>query len=196
MEEIPSSPTKVRTIVLFSMLFALLGAVVVFAYFSTFTRPLTTVIVVRHAEKNIEPNNSNPNLSPAGQQRAQELARILEGSGVNAIYATQFLRTQQTALPLASKLGQQVIQVDSSDTGGLVNKLVAHRGGTFFVVGHSNTVPAIIKALGGPAYPEIPDNEYDNMFVVTIYRTGKAQVTKLKFGSPSASGGGPMMTRP
>src|SRR5213078_1679446 len=105
MDETPEPRTRLRTIIVFSMLFALLGAVVVFAYFATFNRPVTTVILVRHAEKNIEPNNPDPDLSAVGQARSQELARMLSGAGVNAIYATNFKRTQQTVQPIASQLG-------------------------------------------------------------------------------------------
>src|SRR4030095_14351548 len=114
MNEEPAEPrTKLRTIVVFSMLFAVLGAVVVFAYFATFSRPVTTVILVRHAEKNIEPNNPNPNLSPAGEARAQELVRILGSSGITAIYASQFVRTQQTVQPLATRLGLPITQIEA-----------------------------------------------------------------------------------
>jgi broad specificity phosphatase PhoE len=90
------------------MLFAVLGAVVVFAYWTTFRRPVTTVIVIRHAEKKIEPDNPDPDLSPAGQARAQELVRMFSDAGINAIYATQYKRTQQTVKPLADKLGLAV----------------------------------------------------------------------------------------
>src|SRR5216684_4306220 len=92
-----------KTALVFLMLFALLGAVVVFGYFSTFNRPLTTIILIRHAEKNIEPNNPDPDLSPAGQARAQEIVRMFGDAGVSAIYATQYKRTQQTVKPLADK---------------------------------------------------------------------------------------------
>src|SRR3989454_12655624 len=104
--EVTNEPrTRIKTIVVFSMLFALLGAVVVFAYFATFRRPVTTVILIRHAEKVIDPNNNDPDLSPAGQTRAQELVRMFGDAGINAIYATQYKRTQQTVKPLADKLG-------------------------------------------------------------------------------------------
>ncbi|PYS80691.1 MAG: hypothetical protein DMF70_10390, partial [Acidobacteria bacterium] len=82
-----------KTVLVFSMLFAVLGAVVVLAYYATFSRPVTTVILIRHAEKIIDPNNSHPDLSPAGQARAHELARMFGDSGINAIYATQYKRT-------------------------------------------------------------------------------------------------------
>ena len=190
MDETPEPRTRLRTIVVFSMFFAVLGAVVVFAYFATFSRPLTTVILVRHAEKNIEPNNPDPDLSPAGQLRAQELVRVLGAAGVNAIYGTQYKRTQQTARPLADRLGLPVNIIDAKKTQDLVNSIrTTNRGQTVFVAGHSNSVPEIITALGGGSFPEIPDSEYDNMFIVTIYKSGSAKVTKIKYGSASPAAG-------
>src|SRR3989454_12480696 len=112
MKETPEPRTRLRTIVVFSMLFAVLGAVVVFAYFATFRRPVTTVILIRHAEKVIDPNNADPDLSPAGQTRAQELVRMFGDAGINAIYATQYKRTQQTVKPLADKLGLATTRVN------------------------------------------------------------------------------------
>jgi broad specificity phosphatase PhoE len=196
MDETPEPRTRLRTIIVFSMFFAVLGAVVVFAYFSTFSRPLTTVILVRHAEKNIEPNNPDPDLSPAGQARAQELVRVLGAAGINTIYGTQYKRTQQTAKPLADNLHLSININDAKETQDLVNSIrTTNRGQTILVVGHSNTVPEIITALGGDPVPEIADSDYDNMFIVTIYKSGSAKVTRLKYGGPSAGGApsGPMM---
>lgn len=192
MDETPVPKTRLRTIIVFSMLFAVLGAVVAFAYFATFKRPVTTVILVRHAEKNIEPNNPDPELSPAGQARAAELARVLGSTPIDAIYATNFKRTQQTVKPLADKLGLVPSVIDAKSTTDLVNRIVsANRGQTVLVSGHSNTVPGIVKALGGGSWPDIPDNEYDNMFVVTIYQFGKAKVVKLRYGSPNGAAAAP-----
>ena len=191
MDETPEPRTRIRTIVVFSMFFAVLGAVVVFAYFATFSRPLTTVILVRHAEKNIEPNNPDPDLSPAGQARAQELVHMFGAAGVNAIYATQYKRTRETVKPLADRLGLPVSIVDAKRTQDLVNQILsAHRGQTVFVAGHNNTVADIIGALGGGSFPIIPENEFDNMFIVTIYKFGHARVLKIKYGSSSPVGGG------
>lgn len=197
-EQTPEPRTKIRTIIVFSMLFAIFGAIIVLAYFTTFARPVTTVVLVRHAEKNIEPDNPNPNLSPAGQKRAQELVRLLRRSGITAIYATQYARTQQTVQPLAAALGIPVTQVDAKNTDELVRQIATtHRGGVIFLAGHNNTVPAIIGALGGGDYPTIPETEYDNMFVVTIYRYGKAKTIQLKYGdSAPAEGNQQMIVKP
>ncbi len=172
------------------MLFAVLGAVVLFAYFSTFERPLTTIILVRHAEKNIEPANTDPDLSPAGQARAQELVRMFGDAGINAIYATQYKRTQQTVKPLSDKLGIPVSQVEAKNTAELIRQIRAqHNGQVIFVAGHNNTVPEIIAALGGPHLPIIPETEFDNLYIVTIYRVGRAKLLKLKYGSPMPASG-------
>src|SRR5215207_7020946 len=191
MEQPKEPPTRIRTIVVFSMFFAVLGAVIVFAYFSTFSRPVTTVILVRHAEKKIEPTNPDPDLAPEGVERAQEIARVFGDAGVNAIYATQFKRTQQTVKPLADRTGVPVTLLDANKTDELVKRIqTGHRGQTVFVAGHNNSVPAIVSTLSGESYPVIPESEYDNLFIVTIYRFGKAKVLKLKYGAPSTQGVG------
>jgi phosphohistidine phosphatase SixA len=193
-EQTPEPRTKIRTIIVFSMLFGIFAAVIILAYFTTLSRPVTTVILVRHAEKNIEPDNPNPNLSPAGQKRAQELVRLLGRSGITAIYATQYARTQQTVQPLAAALGIPVTQIDSKNTDELVRQITTtHRGGVVFLAGHNNTVPAIIGALGGGDYPIIPETEYDNLYVVTMYRYGKAKTIQLKYGSPAPPEGNQQM---
>jgi 2,3-bisphosphoglycerate-dependent phosphoglycerate mutase len=191
LEESAEPRARIRTIIVFSMLFAVLGAVAVFAYFTTFSRPITTVILVRHAEKNVEPNNPDPDLSPAGQIRAQELARMLADAGVNAIYATTYKRTQQTVKPLSDRIGVSADIIDAKQTAELVNRILTrNRGQTVFVAGHNNTVPEAIAGLGGPRFPIIPENEFDNLFIVTVYRFGRAKVVRIKYGAASPSGGG------
>ncbi|HKS08419.1 MAG TPA: phosphoglycerate mutase family protein [Pyrinomonadaceae bacterium] len=172
------------------MLFAVLGAVVVFAYFATFSRPVTTVILVRHAEKNLEPKD-DPDLSPDGFARAQEIARVFSGAGINSIYATQYKRTQQTVKPLSDQIGVPVTLLQSNETDELVKRIqTSLRGQTVFVAGHNNTVPAIVSALSGETHSTIPESEFDNVFIVTIYRFGKAKVLKLKYGKGSIQGVG------
>ena len=193
-DETPEPRSGLKTVLVFSMLFAVLGAVVVFAYFATFRRPVTTVILVRHAEKVIDPNNPDPDLSPAGQARAQEIVRIFSDAGINAIYATQYKRTQQTVKPLADKLGLPVNQVNSKSTADLLAQIRSQNSGqVVFIAGHNNTVPEIIAALGGPTFPTIPETEFDNLYIVTVYRTGKAKVVKLKYGASLPSSGAGMM---
>ena len=183
MDEAREPQTRIRTIIVFSMFFAVFGAVILFAWFATFSRPVTTVILVRHAEKKIEPNNQDPDLTPEGVERAEAIARMFGGSGINAIYATQYKRTQQTVKPLADRTAVPIGSLNADQTDELVKRIQTdHRGQTVFVAGHNNSVPAIVSMLSGETYPEIPESEYDNLFIVTIYRFGKAKVLKIKYG--------------
>ena len=132
-----------------------------------------TVFVVRHAERadtaaGAAPTMAaDPELSDAGRARAESLAAALEDAEVVAIFATEFKRTQATAAPLAKALGLQVTTISSKEPAKLI-EAVKTAGGSVLVVGHSNTVPAIVKDLGVAAPITVGDAEYDNLFVVTI----------------------------
>lgn len=156
--------------------------------------PPLTVILVRHAEKEVvPPENKDPNLSLAGQARAQELARMFGGAGVTSIYATQYKRTQQTVKPLADKLGLSATVVEAQKTPDLVKMLRALKPGeVVFLAGHNNSVPEIIAGLGGPKMPIIPETEYDNLFILTVQGDGSAKLLKMKYGSPLPSSGAGM----
>ncbi len=156
-------------------------------------QPLT-VILIRHAEKEVvPPENKDPNLSLAGQARSQELARMFGGAGVTSIYATQYKRTQQTVKPLADKLGLTSAVVEAQKTPDLVKQIRASKPGeVVFLAGHNNSVPEIIAALGGPKMPIIPETEYDNLFILTVQGDGSAKLLKMKFGSPLPSSGAGM----
>jgi 2,3-bisphosphoglycerate-dependent phosphoglycerate mutase len=149
--------------------------------------PVTTVILVRHAEKNNEPDNPNPALSPDGQERAKTLVRVLGESGITAIYATQYLRTQSTVTPLANHFGLVINQIESRNVADLVREIKTNNaGGVVFAAGHNNSVPAVITALGGESFPVIPESEYDNMFIVTVQRFRPTRVLRLRYGNPSS----------
>jgi 2,3-bisphosphoglycerate-dependent phosphoglycerate mutase len=144
-----------------------------------------TIILVRHAEKKIvPPENKDPDLSAEGEARARELARMFGGTGITAIYATQYKRTQQTVRPLAEQLRLETSQVEAKKTADLVKQIRARPAGhTIFVAGHNNTVPEIIAALGGPSLPIIPETDFDNLYILTIQNDGVAKLVTLKYGS-------------
>lgn len=150
-----------------------------------------TVILIRHAEKAIvPPENKDPDLSTAGLARAQELVKMFGDSGIKAIYATQFKRTQQTVKPLADKLRLPVTQVEAKKTTELVKQIRAQNAGqVIFIAGHNNTVPEIIASLGGPQLPIIPETEYDNLYILTVQSDGSAKLLKMKYGSPLPASG-------
>lgn len=155
----------------------------------------TTVLLVRHAEKAMEGDPelvgappADPPLNAAGRERARALARTLGEAGVTAIYASEFARTRQTVEPLAEALGLEITTHSAADTSGLVERLRAgHSGGVVVIAGHSNTVPAIIEALGAGAIEPIEEGwEYDNLYVVVLEAPGRAQVSTLKYGAVSS----------
>lgn len=140
------------------------------------TRAQSTVFIVRHAEK----IDSTPDaeLSAAGKARAASLAQMLKDTGVARIYATDFKRTQQTAAPLAKMLGLAVTTVSAKDNTALVSELRDLKSKAL-VVGHSNTLPDLIKALGIEEPIAIADGDYDNLFVVELNE--KPRLIRLHF---------------
>jgi broad specificity phosphatase PhoE len=164
------------------LLFLLVMAAAFVAYRSATT---TTVVVVRHAEKELV-TIANPPLSAAGERRAERLAQMfgdVKGVGqLDAIYVTDTKRSQQTAAPLAARLGMKSVEIPGADVDAVVKKVLGdHRGGRTLVVGHSNTVPAIVRKLSGTSVADIPDDQYDNLYVVTVPSFGRSSVLRLKY---------------
>ena len=142
-----------------------------------------TVLLVRHAEKAAEPANDPP-LTTAGETRARDLLEAVREANVSAIITTQFVRTKATAQPTAHALGITPQIVSAQATPAQVAAAIrAHAGHTVLVVEHSNTLPAIIEALGAKRSPAICDAVYDNLYVVTIDANGKAGVVRAKYGT-------------
>jgi broad specificity phosphatase PhoE len=152
--------------------------------------PPSTVIVVRHAE--VAARTTDPPLSEAGMERGQALASMLAASGVKAIYVTEFTRTQQTAQPLAERLKLKPARIDASKTAALVDAVRAVGTGPVLIVGHSNTIPDIIAALGGPRIA-IAATEYDGMFVLSLSAEGTSFV-RLRYGKESSASAEPAAT--
>jgi broad specificity phosphatase PhoE len=148
-------------------------------------RVATTVLLVRHAEKGNEPKNDPDLKKPEGENRAKKLAEVASKADVKAIYTTDTNRTRQTVQPLAKSLTLQPVIYDSIPW--LVSDITTkHKGEVVLVAGHNNTVPDIIKALGGdPRYCPI-DEQFDNLCIIVILEGGKAEVVHLKYGDPSS----------
>ena len=137
------------------------------------------VVIVRHAEKAAS-DGGDPDLSPAGRARAEALARILKDSGITAIFTSEFKRTQETAAPTAASTSIATTVVPAKDPAALVAKL--HQlNGNALIVGHGNTIPNIIKALGINAPINIPDADYSELLIVTL--GDKPQLFRLHYPS-------------
>jgi broad specificity phosphatase PhoE len=149
----------------------------------------TTVIFVRHAEKATMPEG-DPGLSPAGERRVAELTRQLVDAdvvaGVDAVYSTPFRRTEGTVRPLAEALGLTVNSYDAANTEEIMERIVKeNKGKIILVVGHSNTLPALIGNMGASKkVPVIAENEYDNIYIVSIPWFGKTKTIRLRYGEP------------
>lgn len=149
----------------------------------------TTVIFVRHAEKAELPADDPP-LSDAGKLRVEELTRQLVKAdvvqGIDAVYATPYRRTVETAKPVADALGLPVNSYDAADTEAVMERIVKqHKGKIILVVGHSNTLPALIGNMGASKkVPPIAEDEYDNIYIVSIPWFGKTKTIRLRYGAP------------
>jgi broad specificity phosphatase PhoE len=175
-------------------LLALIGGALVYWSYST-----TVILVIRHAERNDDvsctPAELGPPLSAAGQDRAQTLVHVCSEAGVEAVYASEFCRTQQTVEPLANHLGLTINVVDqvapdgTANVDALIDQVWAtHAGQVVLIAGHTNTVPVIIERFGGGTIPAITEEEFDNLFVVTISRWWwwgrRTRTVRLKYGAP------------
>lgn len=150
---------------------------------------MTTVILLRHADVDPHPAGHAPDdwpLNAAGRKRAKELARVVGHAGVRAIFVSPALRTHQTVEPLAQRLGLTPRMTPDDPEVAAAQILAEAAGGTVLVAGHSNTVPAIIDALGA-ASPVQAVSGHDDLFVVTVCGPGQAHVVRLKYGVSTAS---------
>ena len=146
---------------------------------------VTSVLLIRHAEKATSPKE-NPPLTIDGQARAAELIHVAEKAEVKVIYATKFLRSQQTVQPISIRLNVPITNYPENDFQALKNMVLpAYAGETVLIVGHSDTMGSIIQTFGGDRQDCPPDNEYDNLCLVTIYGPAMAKVINLQYGTQS-----------
>jgi phosphohistidine phosphatase SixA len=190
-ESVPESPSltrRRRTFLAPLWLLAMAALVIIavaFAYWRSTTT--TTIVLLRHAEKQVGAIADAP-LTPQGELRATRLAQMFGDASsygrVQKIYVTDTRRTQQTAAALAQRLNLKPEVVDArSSSGELARRaLRENRGGRALIVGHSNTVPEIVKALAdSDEVPPIADDEFDTLYVVTVPSIGRASVLRIKY---------------
>lgn len=144
------------------------------------------IYLVRHAEKE---SGQDPLLTEAGNKRAGDLARVLKDKKVKHIFVTQFKRTQNTGDSLRLQFGVDTVHyMADTSADDLIKQLKLHHdlNSTILVIGHSNTIPLVIRKLALPDYPidYIPDNDFDDLFLLT-FKKGKAVLTRTKYGAAS-----------
>ena len=141
----------------------------------------TTIYVLRHAEKATD-DPKDPALSEAGMERAKALVTAVPAARVDAVYATEFLRTQQTVFPLAEKAGVIAEVVRAAETPKLISVIKQdHQNQTVVVCGHSNTVSDILVGLGVRERVTLGESDYGDLYVVRIV-DGLATMERRRFG--------------
>jgi phosphohistidine phosphatase SixA len=158
----------------------------------TDTLQFPTVVVVRHAEK-ASATERDPVLSAEGALRALALDSVLANARVSAVIVTPYLRTAGTAAVVARRHGLTpvVVPVGRDVTAHAQQVAAAARkhGGMVLVVGHSNTVGAIVAALGGPrTVGDLCETNFDQLFIVALEPAGTHTV-RTRYGkedSPEA----------
>jgi broad specificity phosphatase PhoE len=164
-----------------------------FAYFFTL-RPSTTVILVRHADTDqaMRGADDDPPLNARGRARAELLADFLEHidvvAGPNAIYASDKRRTQETAAPIAKRLGLNVEIADHLDAKGFIADLLDdHYSEIVLIVSHFNTILPLIDELHGNATKRsqpFASDEYDRVYIVNYPWYGKVKTYELRYPEP------------
>ena len=143
-----------------------------------------TVFLVRHAEK--VDHSKDPDLSEDGYIRAETLAQTLSQAEIEWVHSSDFIRTRETAAPVAAQFSLQTELYDPSDLKALASKLLS-QGGRHLVVGHSNTTPALVEILGGEAGSPIADEwEYDRLYILKVGKEG-VETILLRYGKPCSS---------
>lgn len=142
---------------------------------------LSTIILMRHAEKELI-DDPNPPLTAAGKQRAEQVAEIFGSVAMDAIYSSPYLRTQMTAEPLATAKNLTLQTYNPGDLRAFAQEIKEkHAGQTIFISGHSNTTPALINELiGSNAFVALDESEYDWIYLLDLTSGGTYSVKKLK----------------
>lgn len=143
------------------LLLFLLVAQVAFSQVKT-----TTIYLIRHAEK--VDNSKNPDLSPEGIARSLHWNEVFSAINFDAVYSTNFNRTQQTAAPIAKKNSVE-IRIYNPKTIDIEKIKKENLGQTILIVGHSNSTPDLVnKLINQNIYPAIDETTFGNLYIVTI----------------------------
>ena len=149
----------------------------------------TTILFVRHADTDTTAQSDNPPLSDLGAARAEDLADFVQDidvvAGVDAIYASEFKRTQQTAAAVARRLELEVEIANPYEVESFMAEVLRrHKGEIVLIVSHSDAIAPLIEELhGSKNVPEIARDEFDNFYIVTIPWFGKVKTLRLHYGA-------------
>ncbi len=134
--------------------------------------PGQVIYLLRHAEK--ASGSSDPALTEPGRLRAKRVAQRLATEDIQHVFSTDYRRTRQTADPIAAAVGLSTELYDPRQADVLINQVQAQTGNVV-IVGHSNTIPDLVRRLGGAAEP-MSEQEYQHLYRLTV---GQNVVTTL-----------------
>ena len=137
------------------------------------------IYLVRHSER-AEDGTNDPPISDAGWARSRLLSEILQDAGLTHIHSTDYKRTLLTGEPTAEATGLTIDLYDARDLAAEADRIAATPG-RHLVLGHSNTTPVFVEALGGEAGTPIAEMEYDRLYIVTLFQDSVSSVL-LRFG--------------
>lgn len=143
-------------------------------------QPPLVIFLVRHAEK--VDASRDPDLSSDGKARAKRLAVVLRDANLKHVHSSDFIRTRDTAAPIAARLQLNVELYDPKNLSMLLDRL-RRTGGRHLVVGHSTTTPAAVKLLGGQPGAAINEaGEFDRLYIITVDTNAKASTIMMRYG--------------
>lgn len=176
---------KPKLITTMKVLYSIIALAGLLVMETTVQAQVTKIFIVRHADRD---GNLDALKSPQGINRIKELKRVLFNTGIDSIYSTNTNRTRATAEPLASSLG--ITTALYSNSSQVIDTILKkHLNKEILVVGHSNTVDSLIRRCGCPGIGNIPDTQFDNLYLVIVTRPTKpllarrrCDLLKMKYG--------------
>lgn len=165
-----------------ALLIAVIVAATVLIYESAET---TTVVIVRPGERPLG-SIADPPLVIEGERRAERLAHLFgkttSPGRITAIYVGAARRAQQTAAPLAARLGLRPIILEDDNPDSIAARALSeHRGETVMIVDNGSTVPQLVEALSGLKPSPVSDAEYGSIYIVSVPILGSAGVLQLQY---------------
>ena len=151
-------------------------------------RSTTTIMIVTHAE--VEAGVENPGLSPAGRIRANELLRVLGDvdvtGGLDAVFATRWRRTQETAEPLSYLLNKPLQIINAAELEKVFELLQEDYKGkvVLLVVDPEDVQPLVAKFEGSDDLQPIANREHDSIYILSVPWFGKERTLQLHYGRP------------
>ena len=165
---------------------AFIGLCLLVSAFNMAQAQTTTIILLRHAEKDTAVAGStmmkaDPPLSKDGELRAASLPEVLRSYKPDMIYSTNYIRTKATVTPLAQKFNKEILLYDPRNLPALEEQLRQMKGKTIIVAGHSNTTPALVNLLiKENKYPNLDETVYTKLWIVTII-DGKGEAKEITY---------------